>query len=219
MHTLDLASRGCAGESKGKIMSYTVANMLRATDLSAFVEIFDRVARPELEAGGCNKIRISQTIYGGEYAGAITMAADFDSVAAATSAQVAANTKAGPEAREAGVTLVSRSLVINREHRGTEDGEFGSLMQVTSLPTSPEEYSANADLFWSHMSAGANGQRFGVFSAAGERTGRQVAVTWTDDLDALTQASAAMFSNPEVIDRMAQYETTPVSRSIFRRIA
>ena len=88
-------------------MSYTVANMLRATDLSAFVEIFDRVARPELEAGGCNKIRISQTIYGGEYAGAITMAADFDSVAAATSAQVAANTKAGPEAREAGVTLVS----------------------------------------------------------------------------------------------------------------
>ena len=36
------------------------------------------------------------------------MAADFDSVAAATSAQVAANTKAGPEAREAGVTLVSR---------------------------------------------------------------------------------------------------------------
>ena len=219
MHTLDLTSRGCAGESKGKIMSYTVANMLRATDLSAFVEIFDRVARPELEAGGCNKIRISQTIYGGEYAGAITMAADFDSVAAATSAQVAANTKAGPEAREAGVTLVSRSLVINREHRGTEDGEFGSLMQVTSLPTSPEEYSANADLFWSHMSAGANGQRFGVFSAAGERTGRQVAVTWTDDLDALTQASAAMFSNPDVIDRMAQYETTPISRSILRRIA
>ena len=65
MHTLDLTSRGCAGESKGKIMSYTVANMLRTTDLSAFVEIFDRVARPELEAGGCNKIRISQTIYGG----------------------------------------------------------------------------------------------------------------------------------------------------------
>ena len=28
-----------------------------------------------------------------------------------------------------------------------------------------------------------------------------------------------MFSNPHVIDRMAQYETTPVSRSIFRRIA
>ena len=43
-------------------------------------------------------------------------------------------------------------------------GEFGSLMQVTSLPTSPEEYSANADLFWSHMSVGANGQRFGSFS-------------------------------------------------------
>ena len=78
---------------KGKIMSYTVANMLRATDLSAFLEIFNRAARPELEAGGCNKIRISQTIYGGEYAGAITMAADL-SVAAATSAQVAANTKA-----------------------------------------------------------------------------------------------------------------------------
>ena len=111
-------------------MSYTVANMLRATDLSAFVEIFDRVARPELEAGGCNKIQDSQTIYGGEYAGAITMAADFDSVTAATSTQVAANTKeAGPEAREAGVTLVSRSLVINREHQ--TDGEFGSLMQVT----------------------------------------------------------------------------------------
>ena len=91
-------------------------------------------------------------------------------------------------------------------------------MQVTSLPTSPEEYSQSGPL-WSHMSAGANGQRFGVFSAAGERTGRQVAVTWTDDLDALTQASAAMFSNPDVIDRMAQYETTPVSRSIFRRIA
>ena len=200
-------------------MSFTVATMVRATDVSAFLEIFNRAARPELEAGGCNKIRISQTIYGGEFAGAVTMAFDFDSVTAATVATAAANAKAGPEANEAGVEGLSRSLVMNREHRGTEDGEFGSLMQVTSLPASPEEYSANADLFWSHMSAGANGQRFGVFSAAGERTGRQVAVTWTDDLDALTQASAAMFSNSEVIERMAQFETTPISRSIFRRLA
>ena len=220
MHTLDLTSRGCAGEPKGKIMSFTVATMIRATDVPAFLEIFNRAARPELEAGGCNKIRISQTIYGGEFAGAITMAFDFDSVSAATIATAAANAKASPEANEAGAVGVSRSLVMNREHRGTEDGEFGSLMQVTgSMPASPEEYSANVDLFWSHMSAGANGQRFGVFSAAGERTGRQVVVTWTDDLDALTQASAAMFTNAEVIDRMAQYETTPVSRSIFRRIA
>jgi len=200
-------------------MTYTVANMLRASDLSTFLEIFDRTARPELEAGGCTKIRVSQTIYGGEFAGSITMAADFDSVTTATSAIIAANTKAGPEAREAGVELVSRSLVLNREARGTEDGEFGSLMQVTMLPASPEVYSANADLFWSHMSAGANGQRFGQFVAAGERTGRQVAVTWTDDLDALTQASAAMFNDAEVQQRNAEQEITPVSRSLFRRIA
>jgi hypothetical protein len=200
-------------------MSYTVANMLRATDLSAFLEVFNRVARPELEAGGCSKIRISQTVYGGELAGAITMAADFDSIATATSAQMAANTKAGPEAREAGVELVSRSLVLNREHRGTEDGEFTLLTQATMLPVTPEEYSANADLFWSHMSAGSNGQRFGVFAAAGERTGRQVGVTWTDDLDALNEANAAMWSNAEVLQRAAQQELTAVSRSISRRIA
>ena len=199
-------------------MTYTVANMLRATDPVAFLEIFNRIARPELEAAGCTKIRISQTIYGGEYAGAITMAADFDSVAAATTGQMAANTKAGPEAREAGVELVSRSLVGTREVRGDQDGEFGSLLQVSMGPVSPDQYSENADLFWSHMTAGSNGQRYGQFIAAGERTGRHVAVTWTDDLDALTQASASMFAHPEVQQRNAQFGITPISRSLFRRL-
>ena len=117
------------------------------------------------------------------------------------------------------VNRIDESLVLNREHRGTEDGEFALLTQATMLPVTPEEYSANADLFWSHMSAGANGQRFGVFAAAGERTGRQVGVTWTDDLDALNEANAAMWSNAEVLQRAAQQELTAVSRSISRRIA
>jgi hypothetical protein len=200
-------------------MTYTVANMLRASDPASFVEIFNRVARPELEAGGSTKLRVSQTIFGGEFSGAITMAADFESVSAAAAAVAAANAKAGPEAREAGVELVSRSLVITREQRGEQDGEYGSLLQVTSSPTSAEQMSANADLYWSHMSAGCSGQRFGQMIAAGERTGRQVAITWTEDLDALTQASAAMFAHPEVQQLNARFDVVPVSRSLFRRLA
>ena len=68
------------------------------------------------------------------------------------------------------------------------------------------------------MSSGATGQNFGQMVAAGVRTGHYVAVTWTDDLDALQAASTAMFADPAIQGLIASQNTAPVSRSLFRRI-
>ncbi len=199
-------------------MTYTVATMAAAPNPTEFLEIFDANARPALEAAGGSTIRVSQSVMSGDMTGRMTIAVDFDSISAAFQGSDAAGTAVRPHAQEAGIQLMSRSLVLTKEERGTTDGAFGSLLQVKGDPIDDATWAANADTYWAAMGSGATGQKFGQMIAAGERTGLYVAVTWTDDLDALQAASTAMFADPEIQKLMASQNTQPVSRSLFRRV-
>ena len=199
-------------------MTYTVATMAAAPDPNEFLEIFNANARPGLESAGGSAIRVSQSVMSGDMTGRLTIAVDFDSISAAFEGSLGAGAAVRPAAREAGIELMSRSLVLTKEERGATDGAFGSLMQVTGDPIDDATWSTNADTYWAAMSSGATGQKFGQMVAAGVRTGLYVAVTWTDDLDALQAASTAMFADPAIQQLIASQNTAPVSRSLFRRI-
>lgn len=201
-----------------KETSYVVANRLRAVDVEKFLEVFNSLARPALEGNGATKIRVSQTVIGGADSGLIGVAMYFDSVSASVAALGAGNAAAGPSAREAGVELIGRSLVKIREQRGSDEGAFGSVLMAAGPGVDDATYASNADAFYGAMSSGANGQMLGDMVAGGDRTGLHVAVTWTDDIDALQSAAEAMYSNTEVQKVMQHSGISPVSRSIFKTI-
>lgn len=199
-------------------MTYVVANRLRTVDVEKFLEVFNKLARPALEANGATKIRVSQTVIGGAEAGLIGIAMYFDSVSASVVALGAGNDAAGPSAREAGVELVGRSLIKIREQRGSHEGSFGSVLMAAGPGVDDPTYASNSDAFYGAMSSGVNGQMFGDVVAGGDRTGLHVAVTWTDDLDAMQSAAEAMYSNSEIQKVMSNSGISPVSRSIFKTI-
>ena len=115
-------------------MTYTVATMAAAPDPNEFLEIFNANARPALESAGGSAIRVSQSVMSGDMTGRLTIAVDFDSISAAFEGSLGAGAAVRPAAREAGIELMSRSLVLTKEERGATDGAFGSLMQVTGDP-------------------------------------------------------------------------------------
>ena len=199
-------------------MSYTVANMLRAPDPTLFVEGFNANARPHMESAGASRIRISQTVMGGEQAGVIGVAVEFDSIDSAVAGISAASAAAAPKMRESGIQLISRVLVQTKAERGTPDGPFGSILQVSGDPIDDATWESNADTYWSHMSAGSTGQRFGQMIAACDRTGRYIAVTWTDSLSALQEASTAMFADSSIQQLLANQNSQMISRTMFRQI-
>ena len=122
----------------------------------------------------------------------------FDSVSASVAAPGAGNAAAGPSAREAGVELVGRSLIKIREQRGSHEGSFGSVLMAAGPGVDDPTYASNSDAFYGAMSSGVNGQMFENVVAGGDRTGLHVAVTWTDDLEAMQSAAEAIYSNSEL---------------------
>ena len=142
----------------------------------------------------------------------------FDSVSASVAAPGAGNAAAGPSAREAGVELVGRSLIKIRERRGRREGPFGSVLMAVGPGVDDATCASNSDAFYGAMSYGVNGQMFENVVAGGDRTGLHVAVTWTDDLEAMQSAAEVIYSNSEIQKVMSNSGISPVSRSIFKTI-
>ena len=201
-----------------RIMPYAVVSTLRIPEPGVFIQGFNSKLRSGLESNGATSISFRQFIMGGEMSGSVQLSMTFDEIDDA----VAALGNAGPLIpgliAETGTTVIGRSMAHTRSERGVTTGEYGSVLMTRAAPQDEATHQSNADLFWSKMSSGCNGQRFGLVIAGGERTGVLAALTWTDSLSALQSASDAMFASPDVQQVLVDQQVTMLSKGYFRTL-
>ena len=199
-------------------MPYSVVSTLRIPEPAAFIKAFNSKVRSGLESNGATSISFRQFIAGGEMSGSVQASFIFNQIDEAVAALDKAAAAATGLIAETGTTVIARSIAHARAERGVTTGEYGSMLMTRAAPQTDATYQSNADLFWSKMSSGCNGQRFSLVVAGGERTGSMAAITWTDSLSALQNASDAMFASPDVQQLLADQQVTMSSKAFFRTL-
>jgi len=199
-------------------MSYSVVSSLRVPDPQNFIQMFNSTIRSPLEANGATSVSFRQIILGGEMAGTLQQSITFNEIDDAAAALTVVSPMVPALVAETGAAVIGRSMAHTRAERGVTEGPYGSMLMSRGLPVDDATYQANADLFWSKMSDGINGQRFGVVIAGAERTGAVAALSWTDSLSALQNVSDAMFASPDVQEVLMAQQVTMMSKVYFRTL-
>ena len=199
-------------------MPYSVVSSLRVPDPQNFIEVFNSKIRSSLEANGATSVSFRQIILGGEMVGTLQQSLTFNEIDDAVGALAVASPMVPAFVAETGASVIGRSMAHTRAERGVTQGAYGSMLMSRGLPVDDATYQANADLFWSKMSSGINGQRFGVVIAGAERTGAVAAISWTDSLSALQNVSDAMFASADVQEVLMAQQVTMISKVYFRTL-
>lgn len=207
-----------ARDKGGKSVGYLSGLVIRVSDQSRFEADWNAFTRDMFLASGATRARALQNVMGGEQAGEINIACEWDSLDDAMRApgDLRAKQEMIDAMQGAGVQTLRRSLIAIDTERGTQEGEFASLLVASGDQLDPATIEANADAFWAHMENGANGILWGRGVAAGPLTGLYVALTAADSADSLMASSAAMFADPEIQGRMVEQNTQLVGRNMFR---
>ena len=210
-----------ARDKGGKSVGYLSGLVIRVSDQSRFEADWNAFTRDMFLASGATRARALQNVMGGEQAGEINIACEWDSLDDAMRApgDLRAKQEMIDAMQAAGVQTLRRSLISIEAERGTQEGEFASLLASSSNPHDLATTNANLDLNWAHMQSGANGIMLGRGLAAGPLTGLRVAITATDSADELMASSAAMFADPVIQKRMAEQNIQLVARQMLRLLA
>ena len=204
-----------------ELMAYLSGLVVRASDQGRLVADMESFGSDMFREAGATRVRVMQNVMGGDQAGEINIACEWDSLDAAMRAPGDLREKQEmiDSMQAAGVQTLRRSLISIEAERGTQEGEFASLLAVSGNPLDLATTNANLDLNWSHMQSGANGIMLGRGLAAGPLTGLRVAITATDSADELMASSAAMFADPVIQQRMAEQNIQLVARQMLRLLA
>ena len=202
-------------------MAYLSGLVVRVTDQGRLVADMESFGSDMFREAGATRVRVLQNVMGGEQAGEINIACEWDSLDAAMRApgDLRAKQEMIDSMQGAGVQTIRRSLIVIDAERGTQEGEFASLLVASGDQIDPATMDANADAFWAHMESGANGILWGRGVAAGPLTGLYIALTAADSADELMASSAAMFADPVIQQRMAEQNTQLVARQMFTLLA
>ena len=162
----------------------------------------------------------SQIVMGGEAAGSVIVAFEWDSIDAAMAGQAALYADADmlTMMKDTGVKLHRRSLLRVQAEFGTRTGDVGSVLYLGGPPLDDATAQESFALAWGHMENGANGLTALENVAGGPGAFTVSVATWADSLDAMMAASAENYADPKIQEAMASSGVQLLGRVITRRL-
>ncbi len=202
-------------------MSYGTVLTTRMADVEGFVAAFNDWGRDRVISTGASSVSMSQTMLGGDRAGEVNFAFQWDGIDKAMDTLVALNQD--DEIMDlygrCGVTPLRRSLGRTIAEYGSTSGKYTSMLMLSSDPVDDETSASNTETAWGNLQSASNGCRWGQVVAGGEFTGMYFMVNWTDSLDAFMDAAKANFADPRVQQIMSNSNARPGPRSLSRHLA
>jgi hypothetical protein len=207
-------------EKDENFMTYVSAAVTSIDDVAAFAEAGKSWASARLAEMGALSTTANQVIMGGEAAGAVTVAFEWESIDAAMAGQAALYADADMLTlmKDTGVNLHRRSLMRVQAEFGTRTGDVGSVLYLGGPQLDDATAQANYAVSWAHVQKGANGVAALRNVAAGPSPFSATVATWADSLDSLMAASAEGFADPKVQELMTSTGTQVLGRLLTRRL-
>jgi len=204
----------------GAHMSYLYVTALTATNVDGFAEAGATWAQDHYKALGAVTTTASQIIMGGEMAGTILVAFEYETVNGAMNGQQAfyADEALVRLMQDHQVQISRRSLMRVQTEFGERTGEYGSVLYLSTSPIDDASAQTNFAKNWAHMQHGAHGMTVLANVAAGPSPFTHTVVTWADSLDDLLAASAQNMADPEVQQIMAEWNVNLQGRVLSRRL-
>jgi hypothetical protein len=201
-------------------MSYLSAAVISLDDPAAFADAGQSWASARLGEMGAVSTTASQIVMGGEAAGTVIVAFEWDSIDAAMTGQAALYADADMLAlmKDTGVTLHRRSLLRLQAEFGTRTGDFGSVLYVGGPSMDDATAQESFALAWGHMQNGANGLTALENIAGGPGTFTGSVVTWADSLDSMMAAATENYADPKIQEALASTGMQPLGRVLTRRL-
>ena len=166
-------------------MSYLYVTALTATNVDGFAEAGATWAQDHYRALGARTTTGSQVIMGGEMAGTILVAFEYETIDAAMAGQQAfySDQALVQLMQDHTVQISRRSLMRVQAEFGERNGGFSSVLYLSSAPIDDASAQANFATNWGHIQDGANGMITLANIAAGPAPFTHTVVTSTDSLD------------------------------------
>jgi hypothetical protein len=201
-------------------MTYLSAAVISLDDPAAFAEAGTSWASDRVIEMGAVSTTASQIVMGGEAAGSVIVAFEWDSIDAAMAGQAALYADADmlTMMKNTGVKLQRRSLLRVQAEFGTRTGDVGSVLYVGGPPLDDATAQESFALAWGHMQNGANGLTALANVAGGPGTFTGSVVTWADSLDSMMAASAENYADPKIQEALASSGMQLLGRVITRRL-
>ncbi len=120
-------------------MAYLSGLVVRVTDQGRLVADMESFGSDMFREAGATRVRVLQNVMGGEQAGEINIACEWDSLDAAMRApgDLRAKQEMIDSMQGAGVQTIRRSLIAIDAERGTQEGEFASLLVASGDQIDP----------------------------------------------------------------------------------
>jgi hypothetical protein len=207
-------------QKEENFMTYISAAVASIDDVAAFAEAGKTWASARLAEMGALSTTANQAVMGGEAAGAVTIAFEWETIDAAMAGQAALYADADMLTlmKDTGVNLHRRSLMRVQAEFGTRTGDVGSVLYLGGPPLDDATAQAGYAASWAHVQNGANGVVALQNVAAGPSPFSATVATWADSLDSLMAASAAGFADPKVQEVVASAGLQVLGRVLTRRL-
>ena len=203
-------------------MTYSTVLSARINDLDGFVSAWNDWGKEHVlsESQKALGASLSQMMLGGERAGEVNASFQWESIDDAMTGLVAMNQSSRLKDlyQNCGVTPLRRSMARIAAQRGTREGQYMSMLMVTTDPADDVTVSANADTMWDGLSEAANGYAINQVIAGGEFTGMYALIGWCDSLDTYMEAAADVNTSAPVQQLMSNQNIRFVSRGLARRL-
>ena len=201
-------------------MSYLYVTALTATNVEGFAESGATWAQDHYRALGAVTTTASEIIMGGEMAGTVLVAFEYETVDAAMKGQRAfyAEEPLVQLMHDHDVQISRRSLMRVQAEFGERAGSYSSVLYLASSPIDDDSAQTNFGKSWDHLQNGAHGMTALANVAGGPSPFTHTVVTWTDSLDDLMAASAQNMADPNVQQIMADWNVSHLGRALSRRL-
>jgi hypothetical protein len=201
-------------------MTYLSAAVISLDDPAAFAEAGKSWASARMTEMGAVSTTANQIVMGGEAAGSVIVAFEWDSIDAAMAGQEAlyADAKMLKMMKDTGVKLHRRSLLRVQAEFGTRTGDVGSVLYMGGPPLNDATAQESFALAWGHMQNGANGLTALENVAGGPGAFTVSVATWADSLDAMMAASAENYADSKIQEALASSGVQLLGRVITRRL-
>jgi hypothetical protein len=201
-------------------MTYLSVVVSSMDDPAAFAEAGKSLANARLAEMGAVSTTASQIVMGGEAAGTVIVAFEWESIDAAMAGQAAiyADSDMLTLMKDVGIKVHRRSLLRVQAEFGTRTGDVGSALYLAGPPLDDATAQASFGVAWGHMQNGANGLTALQNIAGGPAAFTGSVATWADSLDSLMAASAENLADPKTQELMTSHGVQVLGRVLTRRL-
>ena len=189
-------------------------------DLDSFLGAWEGTSS-RLASYGATESRCVQIMMAGELSGRFNIANQWNDIDAAMTgcADNVADSATQSAMSAAGVEMLGRTL-SNLEHSvGDTSGKFGSYLMGTGDIPSADDFAEMTGRAWEHIGDAASGQTWTRRLVGPSGVGDWAVATYTDSLNDLMAASAALFANADQMALMNKTNSAMTGRAFFQKVA